>query len=43
MQNKFNHTYTMMLKGLISNSMSEKVFDLFDEMTIKLDSFTLTV
>ncbi|CAF1016309.1 unnamed protein product [Rotaria sordida] len=39
--NKSNHIYTVMFKGLVSNSMSEKVFDLFDEMKIKPDTITL--
>ncbi|CAF5225893.1 unnamed protein product, partial [Rotaria magnacalcarata] len=41
--NKSNYIYTAMFKGLISNSMAEKVFDLLDEMDIKPDSFTLAI
>ncbi|CAF4919750.1 unnamed protein product, partial [Rotaria magnacalcarata] len=41
--NKSNYIYTAMFKGLISNNMAEKVFDLLDEMEIKPDSFTLTI
>ncbi|CAF1450174.1 unnamed protein product, partial [Rotaria magnacalcarata] len=32
-----------MFKGLISNNMAEKVFDLLDEMEIKPNSFTLAI
>ncbi|CAF1446562.1 unnamed protein product, partial [Rotaria magnacalcarata] len=41
--NKSNYIYTAMFKGLISNNMVEKVFDLLDEMEIKPDSFTLAI
>ncbi|CAM4827294.1 unnamed protein product, partial [Rotaria magnacalcarata] len=41
--NKSNYIYTAMFKGLISNNMAEKVFDLLDEMEIKPDSFILTI
>ncbi|CAF4068573.1 unnamed protein product, partial [Rotaria magnacalcarata] len=41
--NKSNPMYASMFKGLITNNMSEKVLDLFDEMTIEPDSVTLTV
>ncbi|CAF1615668.1 unnamed protein product [Rotaria magnacalcarata] len=41
--NKSNYIYTAMFKGLISNNMTEKVFDLLDEMEIKPDSFTLAI
>ncbi|CAF2065726.1 unnamed protein product [Rotaria magnacalcarata] len=41
--NKSNYIYTAMFKGLISNNMAEKVFDLLDEMDIKPDSFTLAI
>ncbi|CAF1305070.1 unnamed protein product [Rotaria sordida] len=40
---KDSFIYTAMFKGLISNSMPEKVLDLFDEMTLKLDNFILSV
>ncbi|CAF3185331.1 unnamed protein product [Rotaria socialis] len=41
--NKSNPMYASMFKGLITNNMSEKVLDLFDEMIIEPDSVTLTV
>ncbi|CAF2269847.1 unnamed protein product, partial [Rotaria magnacalcarata] len=41
--NKSNYIYTAMFKGLISNNMAEKVFDLLDEMEVKPDSFTLAI
>ncbi|CAF5215490.1 unnamed protein product, partial [Rotaria magnacalcarata] len=41
--NKSNYIYTAMFKGLISNNMAEKAFDLLDEMEIKPDSFTLAI
>ncbi|CAF2147531.1 unnamed protein product, partial [Rotaria magnacalcarata] len=40
--NKSNYMYTVMFKGLITNKMAEKVLDLFDEMKIEPDHFTLS-
>ncbi|CAF5135599.1 unnamed protein product, partial [Rotaria magnacalcarata] len=39
--NKSNYMYTVMFKGLITNNVAEKVLDLFDEMKIKPNQFTL--
>ncbi|CAF4897467.1 unnamed protein product [Rotaria socialis] len=41
--NKSNYMYTVMFKGLIANNVAEKVFDLFDEMKIEPDQFTLNI
>ncbi|CAF5171129.1 unnamed protein product, partial [Rotaria magnacalcarata] len=41
--NKSNYMYTVMFKGLITNNVAEKVLDLFDEMKIEPDQFTLSV
>ncbi|CAF4144178.1 unnamed protein product [Rotaria magnacalcarata] len=40
--NKSNYMYTVMFKGLITNNVAEKVLDLFDEMKIEPDQFTLS-
>ncbi|CAF5197181.1 unnamed protein product, partial [Rotaria magnacalcarata] len=40
--NKSNYTYTVMFKGLITNNVAEKVLDLFDEMKIEPNQFTLS-
>ncbi|CAF1428777.1 unnamed protein product, partial [Rotaria magnacalcarata] len=40
---KSNYMYTIVFKGLITNKMAEKVLDLFDEMKIEPDQFTLSV
>ncbi|CAF5183852.1 unnamed protein product, partial [Rotaria magnacalcarata] len=39
---KSNYMYTVMFKGLITNNVAEKVLDLFDEMKIEPDQFTLS-
>ncbi|CAF5162739.1 unnamed protein product, partial [Rotaria magnacalcarata] len=39
---KSNYMYTVMFKGLITNNVTEKVLDLFDEMKIEPDQFTLS-
>ncbi|CAF1578070.1 unnamed protein product, partial [Rotaria magnacalcarata] len=39
---KSNYMYTLMFKGLITNNVAEKVLDLFDEMKIKPNQFTLS-
>ncbi|CAF2146444.1 unnamed protein product [Rotaria magnacalcarata] len=41
--NKSNYIYTIMFKGLITNNMAEKVFDLLHEMKIEPNQFTFTV
>ncbi|CAF4569707.1 unnamed protein product, partial [Rotaria socialis] len=41
--NKSNYMYTIVFKGLIANNAVEKVFDLFDEMKIEPDQFTLSI
>ncbi|CAF4693409.1 unnamed protein product, partial [Rotaria magnacalcarata] len=41
--NKSNYMYTVMFKGLITNNMAEKVLDLFDEMKIEPNQFTLSI
>ncbi|CAF4335812.1 unnamed protein product, partial [Rotaria magnacalcarata] len=41
--NKSNYMYTVMFKGLITNNVAEKVFDLFDEMKIEPNQFTLSI
>ncbi|CAF0992679.1 unnamed protein product [Adineta steineri] len=40
--NKSNHMYATMFKGLISNKMPEKVLDLYEKMNIKANPATLT-
>ncbi|CAF4333316.1 unnamed protein product, partial [Rotaria magnacalcarata] len=40
---KSNYMYTIVFKGLITNNVAEKVLDLFDEMKIEPNQFTLTV
>ncbi|CAF4386380.1 unnamed protein product, partial [Rotaria magnacalcarata] len=40
--NKSNYMYTVMFKGLITNNVAEKVLDLFDEMKIEPNQFTLS-
>ncbi|CAF1449460.1 unnamed protein product, partial [Rotaria sordida] len=41
--NKSHYIYTAMFKGLMSNNMPDKVLDLFNEMTIEPNNFTLTI
>ncbi|CAF2255410.1 unnamed protein product, partial [Rotaria magnacalcarata] len=41
--NKSNYMYTVMFKGLITNNMAGKVLDLFDEMKIEPNHFTLSI
>ncbi|CAF1354254.1 unnamed protein product, partial [Rotaria magnacalcarata] len=40
--NKSNYMYTVMFKGLITNNVAEKALDLFDEMKIEPNQFTLS-
>ncbi|CAF3915277.1 unnamed protein product, partial [Rotaria magnacalcarata] len=40
--NKSNYMYTVVFKGLITNNVAEKVLDLFDEMKIEPNQFTLS-
>ncbi|CAF1564315.1 unnamed protein product, partial [Rotaria magnacalcarata] len=39
---KSNYMYTVMFKGLVTNNVPEKVLDLFDEMKIEPNQFTLS-